>query len=267
VQNKPERAACWNCFGPLEGGAVEGEQQVAVVYPPRFSIRIPWKPILALIVVVGGGFAGFKFVTGRSPASVAQAYLSAVLVGDTGQIQKWTVSGGGALLPTQVKLDKFELQAPASVQDSTADVSVMLYLTPDTGMISKGVNVAEHAQTLADAMAALKKPVTTTIALTKDQGRWKVDEMGSARRLNADLKKKLPEGLLERLGKVPQTAQSAGALPGVAGALGAAAPAAPAAGIPSAPTAGLSVPGAPGAPAAGPAPSGRRGLFRRRGSR
>jgi hypothetical protein len=263
VQNKPERAACWNCFGPLEGGAVEGEQQVAVVYPPRFSIRIPWKPILALIVVVGGGFAGFKFVTGRSPATVAQAYLSAVLVGDTGQIQKWTVSGGGALLPTQVKLDKFELQPPASVQDSTADVPVMLYLTPDTGMISKGVNLAEHAQTLADAMAALKKPVTTTITLTKDQGRWKVDEMGSARRLNADLKKKLPEGLLEKLGKVPQTAQGMGG----AASLGAAVPAAPAAGTPSAATAGPPVPGAPGAPAAGPAVGPPHGIFSPRGSR
>jgi len=257
VENRPDRAACWNCFGPLEGGTVEEQQEVAVVHAPRFSLRIPWKPILAVIVVVGGGLAAYKFVMGGSPASVAQSYMGALLVGDTEQIQKWAVGGTGALLPKQLKLDKYELQPPASVQDGTAEMQVMLYLMPDTSMISRGVNLAEHAKTLADAMEALKRPVSTSLMLTKDQGRWKVDEMGTSRRLNVDIQKKLPEGLLDKLAKIPQSPVPTGTTPGTA------APAVPGIGTPSAAPARPPLPaGAPGARAAAPS-AGQGGGIRR----
>jgi len=205
VENKDDRAACWNCFGPLRSGAGDAGHQMPVVHTRRFSLRIPWKPLLAIIVLGGGGYAGYKVMMGRSPASVAQAYMDAVLVGDTEGMQKLSAGGGGSLLPTQLKLDKAEVQADiVTGDDASAQVPVRLSLTPDTSMIRAGVNLAEYAQTLGDAMTALRQQVPTQVMLTKDQGRWKVDESATRRAFGQDLKKKLPEDVLAKLAKIPK---------------------------------------------------------------
>jgi len=210
VENKDDRAACWNCFGPLRSGAGDAGHEMPVVHTRRFSVRVPWKPLLAIIVVVGGGYAGLRVMMGRSPASVAQAYMDAVLVNDTEAMQKLGTAGGGDLLPKQLKLDKAEVKADmVSGDDTSARVPVNLSLTPDTSMIKAGVNLAEYAQALGDAMTALKQEVATQVMLTKDQGRWKVDELATRRVFDQDLNKKLPEDVLATLAKIPKQPKTA----------------------------------------------------------
>jgi hypothetical protein len=191
-----------------------------VVHGRRFNLRIPWKPLLAIIVLGGGGYAGYKVMMGRSPASVAQAYMDAVLVNDAEGMKKLSTGGGGDLLPKQLKLDRAEVQADIVTGDAaSARVPVNLSLTPDTSMIKAGVDLAEYAQTLGDAMTALRQQVPTQVVLIKDQGRWKVDELATRRAFDQDLKKKLAEDVLAKLAKIPKqpkTPAVAAAAPGAA---------------------------------------------------
>jgi len=208
VQNQPRRAACWNCFGPLEGGGAATAEDVEVVRVPRFSLRIPWKPILGILIVAGLAYGGLKVVKGTSAQSIAESYLDALVVGDTERQNKLTRGGTGGLplLEKGFKLKDATTEQPATVSGDTAEVMASLTIQPDTQTIT-----AEGAADLVAALDLLKAPVPATISLTKEGRAWKVDQDTTARRLKTQMEKKLTPELMEKLGKVrtPPTLGSA----------------------------------------------------------
>jgi hypothetical protein len=242
VQNQSGRAACWNCFGPIQGAGAVSEGDVELVRAPRFALRIPWKPILGVAVLAGLAYGGLRVVKGRSPSAVASSYLDAVVVNDADRQAKLAASGstGVPLLPKQFKLKEFEIQQSMGAGPGTAEVMASLTIEPDTSSIT-----AEGAADLVAAMKALKRHVPASIELSKEGRAWKVDQDSTAKRLKTQLEKMLTSELVEKLTKRPVP----GATPGASGdgSSGSATPG-------PAPS-GLGGPGLMGRPGA-PAPSG-----------
>jgi len=185
AENTGKKAACWNCWGPLDAPATaERAQQGSRA--PGLSLRLPWKLLLAVALVVAVGAGVWLLVLTSKPEQVAAAYLDASLNGlfvspERGPaLQEKLLSGGMLqdLLPGALRLAYAEAIPPANVTGDMATVPATFQITINGDKVT--------AQTAANAVVlleALKQQFRAEVTLVKEGTKWKVDQLATRRSL------------------------------------------------------------------------------------
>jgi hypothetical protein len=252
VENKPEKAACWNCWSPLESptGAVAQPKPTG----RRVSLTVPWTAVVVVLLVFVCA-AGAYFLLFRSkPADVAEQYLDAIRNGNDKKRDRLSTkeTAGESPLPKMMIISQYSVQRDAvTTSGATADVPATVnFIVEPTLALAEPIRadvVTSHLQ---------KQAVRASLVLVKERFMWRVDQKQTALKFTQALTRELPAGIAAQLMALAAAAKAMPAVLPTAPALGqtprppAAAPGVtPAA--PAAPRPGL------GAPAAGrplPAP-------------
>jgi len=202
AENRGNKAACWNCWSPLDapGEGALAQERVKAGGP---SLRVPWKLLLVVILIaaVGGGAYFFKFYS--RPDDVATAYLDAVLNGMTERRDQLTssTSSGQNLLPGALRLYRAEGNPPATVAGDTATMSATVELTIDGDQVT-----AENAASAVRILQVLQRQLPMEVCLVKEGSKWKVDQDGTRASLLANAARLAPAELqpLVRTGTIPK---------------------------------------------------------------
>lgn len=258
VENKREKAACWNCWAPLDGPA--GAAAAPKAATRTVSLAVPWTAV-AVVALVLAAAAGAYFLLLRSePADVAEQYLRAVRNGNEEKRDRLSSrdTSGQSVLPQRLMIAEYEVQRDGViVSDKQAEVpaSVQLTLDPAVGLTQP---------ILVDlAVKHLKKhPVRANMVLAKEGFSWRVDQQQTQMRFTAAVMRDVPpviEGQIKallsgRMTAVPAPGASGGeatagqglAKPGAAGR-----PGMGKAGLPGRPRPGGGAPTKPGRSGAG----------------
>ena len=257
VENKPEKAACWNCWAPLEGPA--GAAAAPRPTGRGLSLAVPWTAVAVVLgVLVMAAIAYFFFLSSK-PADVADQYLHAVRNGNAAKAERLSSrdTKTDKLLPDVIMVADYQVQREGvSIAGKTATVSATVHLTVDPTVIG-----LERA-VLADAIMQFlqQHPVHSTVAMVKEGFAWRVDQKQTREQFTQQALRDLPPGLALQVaalitgGPLPSLPSAAGLLGGKAPTAGPLAPAgqrpvAPGTGAaprPAAPGAGLGAPGRPG---------------------
>ncbi len=180
VENKPGKAACWNCWAPLDAPAGAAPQ----VRVPKRGLRlaIPWTAgrVVALVVVAAAG-TYFLLLASR-PADVAHQYLAAVQNGNEEKRVRLATKESAAqpLLPAVLLIVSFEVEREGVTRSGgQAEVPVMVQLAVDPMVIG-----LERAVLSDQIMMYLKThPVRATVVLAKQGLNWRVDQGQTQQRL------------------------------------------------------------------------------------
>lgn len=217
VENKPERAACWNCWAPLEGPA--GAAAAPRPTGRGLSLAVPWTAVaVVLLVLVGAAIAYFFFLSSK-PADVADQYLHAVRNGNTAKEARLSSAETKEekLLPDVIMIADYQVERDGvSIEGKTATVPATVRLTVDPTVVG-----FERA-VLADAMMQFLQahPVRATVAMVKERLNWRVDQTQTRSQFTQQAVRDLPPALalqlatLIRGGPLPSMPSPGGLLPG-----------------------------------------------------
>ena len=79
VENKSEKAACWNCWAPLESAGAAAEPKPT---GRGLSLAVPWTTVIIIVLVLAAVAGIYFFFLSSKPAQVASEYLHAVRNGN-----------------------------------------------------------------------------------------------------------------------------------------------------------------------------------------
>jgi len=170
VENKPEKAACWNCWSPLDmptGGAARPSGR-------GISLVIPWTAVAVVLLVLIAAGATYFFFLSSKPAQVAAEYLDAVRNGNTEKADRLsTQDTSGQKLPAMVLIASYQVPPGETAMESgQAKVPVTVQFTVDP------LAIGLERAALADlSMKFLKAhPVRGQVVLVKERLNWRVDQ-------------------------------------------------------------------------------------------
>ena len=249
VENKPEKAACWNCWSPLESSAGAAAQPKPT--GRRVSLAVPWTAVVVVLLVFVAAAGAYLLLFSSKPGDVAEQYLEAVRNGNDQKRDRLSTkdSAGESPVPKIMLIAKYQVQRDAATTSgNTAEVpaTVNFIVEPAIGLIFP---------IAADAVMTYlqRQPVRANLVLAKERFQWRVDQSQTKQRFQQALIRGLPPALGAQVAAlmmapppVPTPAPGAPA--------GGAAPATPPGIAPVAPTPprpGFGAPARPGLPAAG----------------
>jgi flagellar basal body-associated protein FliL len=249
VENKPEKAACWNCWSPLESPAGGAPQPKAS--GRRVSLAVPWTAVIVVLLVFAAAVGAYLVLFSSKPGDVAEQYLEALRNGNDQKRDRLATkdTAGENPMPKIMLISKFQVQRDAvTVTGNTAEVpaTINFIVEPAIGLVQP---------VAADAVTSYlqRQPVRGDLVLAKERFQWRVDQTQTKQRFQQALLRGLPPGLGAQVAKLmvapppaPVPAPSApGAAPATAPGVTPGARAAPKFGLGGRPQPG-------GAPAASP---------------
>jgi hypothetical protein len=264
VENKPEKAACWNCWSPLDmptGGAAQPSGR-------GLSLTVPWTAVAVVALVLIAGAATYFFFLSSKPAQVAEQYLDAIKNGNTAKADRLsTRESSGQKLPTALLIASYDVpRGETGMEGGQAMVPVTVHFTVDPLAIG-----LERAAVSDAVMKYLQRhPVRARVVLVKERLNWRVDRRQTQQQFMQSMLAAAPAEIRDGLTKPRPTLPPA--VPGV-GVPVVPPPAAPA--TPAVPGAGIKLPagiprpgvgsavGAPGAP--GGVPTGTKARAKAKG--
>jgi hypothetical protein len=211
VENKPEKASCWNCWAPLEGP--EGGAVQAAPSGRRLSVAIPWTAVavVALVLIAAGG--AYFFLLASRPAQVAGSYLDAVRNGNQEKRDRLATgdSAGQPLLPTLLLVSSYEVDgAGVTMAGGQAEVPAVIHLTVDPLVIG-----LERAGLSDMAMKYLNlHPVRISMVVLRQGINWRVDQAQTRRRIILAAVEGLPPVVKDQLTAAGLSIPGAGPAPG-----------------------------------------------------
>lgn len=243
AENRGSKAACWNCWSPLDESVSGGSRER--VRTPGVSVSVPWPLVLLLLAVAAIGVVGYFYMFTSRPEQVAAAYADAVLNGLDARRDQFASQGsqGQPLLSGVLTLASLTCGDPpvAEVNGDQATVAATCKLTIDGDKVTP--ETAASAVAISDLIT---REFSMTIVLVKEGSEWKVDQRATQDALFGSATRAVPPHLqsMLRSNTIPKVLPPApGAAPPAPGTSGAAAPGAPAAGMPATPAAPAPPPG------------------------
>jgi hypothetical protein len=223
VENKPERAACWNCWAPLEGatGAAAAPRPTG----RGLSLAVPWTAVAVVLLVLVAAAVAYFFFLSSKPAQVAEQYLHAVRNGNQAKAERLSSAETKTdkLLPDAILVSDYQVQREGvSVEGKQATVPATVHLTVDPIVIG-----LERA-VMADAIMKFLQshPVSGDIYMVRQGINWRVDQAQTRQQFTQAIMRGLPPGLATQLAGLvmggrarPQTLPAAGVTGGKAAGL------------------------------------------------
>lgn len=208
AENIGKKAACWNCWAPLDSVEAPAGKEAAGK-APGFSLRLPWKPLIALVVVAALGAGAYVFAFTSKPEAVAEQYLDAALNGlftdvnpNAAKLRETLVAGGGGqLLPGALALaNGAEISGVANVTGETATIPATMRLTLKADQVNP-----QNAASAVAMMQAFERSFTADITLVRDGSKWKVDEGTTGNAIISAVIRQVPPPLQDavRRGQIP----------------------------------------------------------------
>jgi len=252
VENKGEKAACWNCWSPLESPAGAAAQPKPT--GRRVSLAVPWTAVVVVLLVFVAAAGAYLLLFSSKPGDVAEQYLEAIRNGNDQKRDRLSTkdSAGESPVPKIMLIAKYQVQRDAATMSgNTAEVpaTVNFIVEPAIGLIFP---------IAADAVMTYlqRQPVRANLVLTKERFQWRVDQSQTKQRFQQALIRGLPPALGAQVAALMMASPPV-PTPALGAPAGGATPATPAAppGIapvaPTAPRPGFGAPARPGLPGAG----------------
>ena len=200
VENKPGKAACWNCWAPIEGrmgGAAPLKQAARAERFPRpqpatgfdgaaqlgnrASERVGPRPfpygkaaaIVVILAIIALALYFFVFSRGGGPERVVGDFLEAWKTGDQAKVRQLAASSAKELAGQQmemVTITDYQV-GTATVQDDTATVPVTLQI-----QLSSKFPEALRKQLQPQIDQQLGKGALSIICI-KEEGQWRVERL------------------------------------------------------------------------------------------
>jgi len=229
AENRGTKAACWNCWSPLDEAPAGGGRER--VRTPGISVSVPWPLVFLILAVAAAGVVGYFYMFASRPEQVAAIYADAVLNGLDARHDEVVSQGsqGQPLLSGVLSVANFTCDTVAEVNGDQATVPATCRLTIDGDKVTP--------ETAASALVISKmidRDFNMSIVLVKEGSEWKVDQRATQDSLFAAATRSVPphlQGML-RGNTIPKV-------------------------LPQAPAAAAGTPGRPGAPGAGAAAGGQ----------
>jgi len=173
-------------MSPLEGvqaGAASLDEEV------RVRRGLPWKPLVAIVIIAGLGFIAYRSLGAKGPDKVAADYLDAKYNGRVTLAQQVTSAdtASAPLLPRLLQVGAYTLtEAPPQFMGDRAEVPASVSFRLDLADMKD----AKLASVAAAAWKELKAPIPTRIILVKQGGKWKVDQAATGRQFLQDAQRR-----------------------------------------------------------------------------
>lgn len=181
VENKPEKAACWNCWAPLAPPAGGARQPAPTRL--RLSLTIPWTAVAVVALVLIAAAGAYFFLLASRPADVTLQYLDAVRNGNEIKRDRLATAdtGGQLLLPPvlMIKTAPEVDRAGITTAGGQAEVPASLQLTVDPFVI--GLERADISDALIKHLA--RGPARVSVVLVREGLNWRVDQSQTRQRI------------------------------------------------------------------------------------
>jgi len=237
VENKAEKAACWNCWAPLEGppGGAAAPRPTG----RRIRLAVPWTFVAVVVLLSLAAGGTYFFFLSSKPAAVAADYLDALRNGNKEKRERLSSrqTRDQKVLPDVILIASYKIESPVTFTKGEAKVPASVQLTVDPLVIG-----LERAAVADAIMKSLQQQfVRADLALVKEGLNWRVDQRETRKQIMQPLWRSLRPVIRMQLRRaVLASARSAAAArPG-----GAAAPTK--AGVLRGAGRGLAAPGGPG---------------------
>lgn len=222
VENKSEKAACWNCWAPLESAGAAAEPKPT---GRGLSLAVPWTTVIIIVLVLAALAGIYFFFLSSKPAQVASEYLHAVRNGNEAKAARLSTpdTAEEKLLQGAILLQDYEVDASGvQAEGKQAEVPASAHLTVDP------LTIGLERAMLADALmkALQKQPVRANVVLVKKGLKWQVDQARTRDQFLQAARRGMPPELVLQLAAAATarpTAQAAATPPPAPGAGGAAA--------------------------------------------